>query len=117
MIPQHVQDYCDGKRPARVPFVVNDTATILRGVYATRSGAVVCIDISEDAPKFLIEFGDGTDELVPFDNLEKKFTAEKFLFRPTSSKRELPPWPRLWRDRPASFSVQQLGQGVRLKSA
>jgi hypothetical protein len=68
---QLIQDFYDGKRSKDVPLAYNDTAKILRGVYASRSGAVVSIDISEAMPKFLIEFGDGTDELVPLDNLEK----------------------------------------------
>ena len=66
-----IRDFYDGRRSKDLPFVVNDEARILRGVYASRSGAVVSIDISESMPKFLIEFGDGTDELVPLDNLEK----------------------------------------------
>jgi len=72
MNEQLIQDFYDGKRSKDLPFVLNDTAKILRGVYASRSGAVVSIDISEAIPKFLIEFGDGTDELVPLDNLERK---------------------------------------------
>jgi NAD/NADP transhydrogenase beta subunit len=71
MTPQILQDFYDGKRSAAVPFVVNDEAIILRGVYAGKSGAVVSIDTSEASPRFLIEFGDGTDELVSLDNLEK----------------------------------------------
>ena len=71
MNDQFIQDFYDGKRSKDVPLIVNDTAKILRGVYASRYGAVVAIDISEAMPKFLIEFGDGTDELVPLDNLEK----------------------------------------------
>jgi hypothetical protein len=66
-----IEDFYAGRRSKDLPFVLNDTAKILRGVYASRSGDVVCIDISETTPKFLIEFGDGTDELVPLDNLEK----------------------------------------------
>jgi len=71
MTSQLLQDFYDGKRSKDLPFVVNDEARILRGVYASRSGAVVCVDISETMPRFLIEFGDGTDELVPLDNLER----------------------------------------------
>jgi hypothetical protein len=66
-----IQDFYDGKHSKDVLLVLNDTVTILRGVYASRSGAVVSINISEDTPKFLIEFGDGTDEVVPLDNLER----------------------------------------------
>ena len=66
-----LQDFYDGKHSEDLPLVVNDTARILRGVNATRSGAVVCVDVSEDTPKFLIEFDDGTDEVVPLDNLER----------------------------------------------
>ena len=71
MRSQRLQDFHDGKRSTDVPLLLGDTAKILRGVYASRAGAVVCIDISEDMPKFLIEFGDGTDELVSLDNLER----------------------------------------------
>jgi hypothetical protein len=71
MTSRILQDFYDGRRSKDVPFVVNDEAKILRGAYASRSGAVVSIDISAAIPKFLIEFGDGTDELVPLDNLER----------------------------------------------
>ena len=71
MTPKILQDFYDGKRSAALPFVVNDEAIILRGVYAGKPGAVVSIDISEASPRFLIEFGDGTEELVSLDNLEK----------------------------------------------
>jgi hypothetical protein len=74
MTPQILQDFYDGRRSAAVPFVVNDTAVILRGVYAKRSGAVVAIDISKESPRFLIEFGDGTDELVSLDDLQSMTT-------------------------------------------
>lgn len=66
-----IDNFYDGKRSADLPLVLNDTVTILRGVYARRSGAVVSIDVSGDVPKFLVEFGDGTDELVPLDNLQR----------------------------------------------
>ena len=69
MTSQLIQNFYDGKRSKDLPFVVNDEARILHGVYASRSGAVVCVDISEAMPRFLIEFGDGTDELVTLDNL------------------------------------------------
>ncbi len=71
MTSQILQDCYNGRRSKALPFVVNDEARALRGAYASRSGAVVCIDISKAMPKFLIEFGDGTDELVPLDNLER----------------------------------------------
>jgi hypothetical protein len=72
MNAQLEQDFFDGKRSKDVPLVYNDTAKIVRGVYASRSGTVVSMMISEAMPKFLIEFGDGTaDELVPLDNLER----------------------------------------------
>jgi hypothetical protein len=34
-------------------------------------GAAVCIDVSEANQRFLVEFGDGTDELVPIDELQR----------------------------------------------
>ncbi|HSY42814.1 MAG TPA: hypothetical protein VK811_02820 [Candidatus Acidoferrum sp.] len=66
-----IEDFYAGNRSEKIPFVLNDKAKVLRGVYASRFGAVVSINISEVMPKFLIEFGDGTDELVPLDNLER----------------------------------------------
>ena len=70
-----IEDFYTRKRSKDLPLVLNDTATILRGPYATRAGAVVAVDISEEIPKFLIEFGDGTDELIPLNDLEKNADA------------------------------------------
>ena len=58
-------------RSSEVPLVVGDTAKVLRGNYGGRLGAVVGIDVSTSTLQFLIEFGDGTDELLPVDNLER----------------------------------------------
>jgi transcription antitermination factor NusG len=71
MSTQIMEAFFAGKRSAELPLVVNDTAKILRGDYAGRSGAVVLVDSSKEMLQFLVEFGDGTDELVSLDNLEK----------------------------------------------
>ena len=66
-----IHDFHEGKRSNAVPLVENDTARILQGVYAGRVGKVVLVDTSKEILQFLIDFGDGTDELVPLDNLTK----------------------------------------------
>lgn len=71
MSTQIMEAFFEGKRSAELPFVLDDTAKILRGALAGRSGAVVLVDTSKEMLQFLVDFGDGTDELVPLDNLEK----------------------------------------------
>jgi hypothetical protein len=66
-----IEDFHSGKRSSDLPLVENDTARVLKGDYAGRVGTVVLIDTSKDVLQFLIDFGDGTDELVSQDNLEK----------------------------------------------
>jgi hypothetical protein len=65
----HDADFFAGRRSDALPFCVNDTVEVLRGTYAGRIGAVVLLDRSREAFRFLVEFGDGTDELIEPQNL------------------------------------------------
>jgi hypothetical protein len=62
-------DFYTYARSELLPYCVNDVVEITRGVYSGRRGAVVVLDRSGEKPKFLVEFGDGTDELVGVDDL------------------------------------------------
>jgi hypothetical protein len=63
-------DFYTGRRSESLPFCVNDCVEVTGGPYRGRRGAVVVLDRSGNAPKFLVEFGDGTDELVAADLLK-----------------------------------------------
>ena len=65
----HDADFFAGRRSDALPFCVNDTVEVLRGVYVGRVGAVVLLDRSRESFHFLVEFGDGTDELIEPQNL------------------------------------------------
>ena len=71
MLPKSLDDdFFTHVRSELLPYCVNDVVEITRGVYSGRRGAVVVLDRSSDKPKFLVEFGDGTDELVTVDDLK-----------------------------------------------
>lgn len=71
MLPRSLDDeFYTYVRSEILPYCVNDVVEITRGVYAGRQGAVVVLDRSGEKPKFLVEFGDGTDELVSVDHLK-----------------------------------------------
>jgi hypothetical protein len=57
-------DFFDGRRSARMPFIVNDPVEITLGEYRGRPGSIVLLDRSHTEWWFLVEFGDGKDELV-----------------------------------------------------
>ena len=66
MLPETLQeDFFAGRRSAQLPYCVNDTVEVTSGPYTGRRGAVALLDRSGDTAKFLVEFGDGTDELLP----------------------------------------------------
>ena len=54
-----------GLRSADLPYVVNDEVEVTAGAYAGRTGAVVVLDWSGARLRYLVEFSDGTDELLP----------------------------------------------------
>ena len=71
MLPKSLDDdFYSYVRSEVLPYCVNDVVEITRGVYSGRRGAVVVLDRSAEKPKLLVEFGDGTDELVSIDDLQ-----------------------------------------------
>lgn len=71
LLPQALDDDFYAKRPSpMLPFVLEDTVRVLEGAHSGRTGSVVVLDRSGEAPRFLVEFGDGTDELFPATALE-----------------------------------------------
>lgn len=53
-----------------LPLVLDDEVEILTGVYAGKRGSVVVLAYAEAPIQFLVEFGDGTDELFPASSLK-----------------------------------------------
>ena len=65
MLPESLeQDFYAGRRSPTLAFGVDDEVEVTAGEYAGRRGWLVAIDRREAEPRFLVEFGDGTDELV-----------------------------------------------------
>jgi len=58
------------QRSTELPFVIGDTVRVLRGDYEGKIGRVDLLDTSKNTPQFLVDFKDGTDELIEHDNLE-----------------------------------------------
>ena len=76
MLPDSLDaDFFEGRRSLSLPFCVNDSVEVIAGPYSGRRGAVVLLDRSGQAPRFLIEFGDGTDELLAAVQLRLKARA------------------------------------------
>jgi hypothetical protein len=63
-------DFYSYVRSKILPYCVNDVVEITCGVYSGRQGAVVVLDRTAAKPQLLVEFGDGTDELVSVDDLK-----------------------------------------------
>jgi hypothetical protein len=71
MLPEALDnDFFSGRKTRLLHFCVNDTARVTSGPYSGRVGAVVALDRTRNEPMFLVEFGDGTDELFPQSVLE-----------------------------------------------
>ncbi len=71
MLPESMEeDFYAGRRSDALRFCINDAVRVTSGPYAGREGAVVALDRQEREPRLLVEFGDGTDELVLHSSLE-----------------------------------------------
>lgn len=65
-----IDDFYAGRRGVQLHFCVNDEVSVKNGVYAGRVGETVVLDITHGEPTYLVDFGDGTDEVVIQSNLE-----------------------------------------------
>jgi hypothetical protein len=72
MLPEYLDnEFYSGQKSTILKYSINDTVKVLSGPYRNYSGAVVVLDRSHDEPYYLVEFGDGTDELIAQSNLER----------------------------------------------
>ena len=62
--------FYDGQRSKDLPFIVNDSVVVIAGPNRGRQGAAITLDCATAELSILVEFGDGTDELIPVSNLE-----------------------------------------------
>jgi len=70
-----IEDFYAGRRTGPLKFRENDRVRVLSGPYAGRTGAVVNLDITNAEPFYLVDFEDGTDELLPQTALESHLRA------------------------------------------
>ena len=70
MLPESLEnDFHAGHRSKTLPFCVNDIVEVVAGPYSGRRGPVVALDRQGPKPRFLVDFEDGTDELLDRDVL------------------------------------------------
>ena len=71
MLPKSlIDDFHLGRRSTNLKFRENDTVRVLVGDYEGRTGPVVALDLTHGEPWYLVDFGDGTDELVAESELD-----------------------------------------------
>ena len=64
-----LDDFNERRFRPDLPFVLQDAVEVLDGVYAGKRGEVVLLAYAESPMRFLVEFGDGTDELLTASSL------------------------------------------------
>ena len=72
VMPDHPLNdaFYHGRRSGELPFVVDDQVRVTHGVYHGQTGTVAVLDWSGAELRYLVEFGDGTDELLLGSALE-----------------------------------------------
>ena len=71
MLPDSlVDEFHSGRRGPTLKFRENDSARVTSGDYTGRTGAVVALDLKHAEPYYLVDFGNGTDELIAESALE-----------------------------------------------
>ena len=61
-----------GRRSATFPLAVNDTVLVKEGRKSGSLAAVISIQSVAPAVSYLVEYGDGSDDIVPLAALELK---------------------------------------------
>jgi hypothetical protein len=56
-------------------FCENEAVRVLSGSYKGRTGKVVALDLAHTEPFYLVDFGDGTDELAAESTLARMLRA------------------------------------------
>ena len=76
MLPEALEnDFHFRRRSDLLHFCIDDEVRIKVGQYSGRVGAVVALDRTHDEPAYLVDFSDGTDELVLQSQLERASNA------------------------------------------
>ena len=72
MFPKQLEDaFYNGNRSDTLPYCLNDVLEVTAGEYQGRRGWAVAVDRRKPELRLLIEFDDGTDELVPLSQLTR----------------------------------------------
>ena len=58
-----LEDFKCRRRGAELPFVLDDEVEVLEGIYCGKRGTVDLLAYAETPLRYLVDFGDGTDEL------------------------------------------------------
>lgn len=64
------QAFYDGKRSETLPLVVNDVVTVKEGKKSGAIAWVISIQEEKPEPKYLVEYEDGSDEILPLTKIE-----------------------------------------------
>jgi hypothetical protein len=71
MVTQAEMDaFYEGKRTTSLPLAVNDYVTVTFGKRAGARAAVISLNKAEPNPAYLVEYGDGSDEVVLLANIK-----------------------------------------------
>ena len=58
------KQFYGGIRSNSIPFVINDAVEVLSGVSKGKKAAIISIEPSENGVSYLVEFGDGSGDLI-----------------------------------------------------
>jgi len=65
-----VDRFNDRRRGPDLPFVRDDQVEVMVGIYAGKRGTIDLLAYAESPMQYLVDFGDGTDELFPASALK-----------------------------------------------
>ena len=72
MLTEATRDaFYEGRRTEALPLAVNDIVTVQEGRKSGAIAWVISIEAAEPTPKYLIEYEDGSDEIVALVNLQR----------------------------------------------
>jgi hypothetical protein len=66
---QQLEAFYSGIRSERLPLCVNDIVTVLAGRKPNERAYVISLQSIEPSVTYLVEYGDGSDELVALEHL------------------------------------------------
>lgn len=64
-------DFYEKRRSESLPLAVADDVTVMRGRQSGAVAAVISLESLPPNPKYLIEYADGSDEIVPLADLTR----------------------------------------------